>query len=283
MPVTVVCPECGAKQAIDEDSELAARCGMCRATLTAAAGSRVFVASAPTKKKKRKKRSPPSPQQVADGEFRQRARRGLNWLLLALFASMLAAVAGKAAAPMQDIAGNDLPPWAVAWWTAQLAGVAAAGCAYAATQAFRPLGKPLDHALPTEWAWRLGAGLLPVAVLTSLIPALGFLAELAWLANWVLYLLLVTVVERICVRTDRGDLRDSAEFVLRMGIGVVVFAAAAWLFGLVGMMGLVGLRALAMMFALFAVCCLALWTLSYAVLIFRVRMALRGGGAATIL
>ncbi len=269
----VLCPECGTKQELEDAAGIAGRCRRCRATLTAAMP--VFEAE-PKPRKKKKKRPPPTQTQVADTEFRARASLGVNWLLAALLASILALGASLAYylyAPAK--AGDELSNQAfAALWAGRFAGFAAAACAFAAATAWRPLGRPLDHHLPTEWAWKLAVAMLTAAVPAAFLPDYWLLAELAWLGDWALYLLLVTMLQRICVRLGRGDLRDSADFVLQMGTGAVVFAAAAWLLALVSMSGLVGLRALAAMFGLFALLCLPLWAVTYGMLLLKVRVAL---------
>jgi hypothetical protein len=264
MAVRVICPECGVKNSFtDEAANSFLRCTECGATL---AGEE----KRPKKKKKPDESAAPRMKKEASkGKVRTsgsvllrlseseaeeaiaRGKRGVDFMILAAAASLAATII------LLIRARTEHPPAWMDWAPLVLAFVSpVALCA--------PLFIWLPIAERIERREVVNAGFVLLVVIPTLAVAArilgspvleGVVSEL----NWVFGILLVAFLEKVCIIADREDLRDTAQLVLRMGVGVIFFNTVA------GILAILPLMFVFAAFALFvAKLCFIYWFLNYA-------------------
>lgn len=259
MSISVACPGCGKRYRMK--SAMAGRavpCKACGATLNVpAAGGGVFEQSAGKSEVTRATVRTRKDQPVPIDAF----IRGTELLLLSFLVATIAFFGG-AFVRLQVFDAEGWAPAALGWLP-----LISSILALFAGIVWHRVASDLECREPATSAVILQA-VLVAAALVNRFTRIGWLEGLASLCGWVFYILIVAVLRQAAFRIDRGDQRDSATFVVQMGVGVVVFSMAAVL---LSMMVLLGLFAWVLQMA--AVVCLICWLFTYSRLLVQLRSA----------
>jgi hypothetical protein len=136
---------------------------------------------------------------------------------------------------------------------------------------WRAAAQQLERKQVIDAALGLQLAILVVLVVERFGLSFALLDDLAGLAGWSYYVLVVAVLHQLAYLVDRTDVRESADFVMQLGVGAIVFS-------LIGValltLPVAPILALATMFYIGAILCMVFWIWNYAALLLRLREAM---------